>query len=168
MNPYSVYRLNTILLNWWTSSSQMKIIRIWFVHFDIQNSSAASLSSAKQQSCGQPWCNTISYSFIYDILVCRDVILLLIVWHKSDTCNLFSANVQGYRVTWYRTLANADLHVFIGIPYIRIHVNVDVNVYVYSLIYLEFIRLHNLHPGIGTLSYTVSSPLGRIQHIFCS
>ena len=23
-------------------------------------------------------------------------------------------------------------------------------------------------PGIGTLSYTVSSPLGRIQRIFCS
>ena len=24
------------------------------------------------------------------------------------------------------------------------------------------------NPGIGTLSYTISSPLGRIQHIFCS
>ena len=33
---------------------------------------------------------------------------------------------------------------------------------------IEFRRLHNLHPVIGTLSCTVSSPLRRIQHIFCS
>ena len=47
-------------------------------------------------------------------------------------------------------------------------INVNVNVYVYSLIYpLEFSRLQNLQPWYWnslSLSYTVSSPLGRIQH----
>ena len=34
-----------------------------------------------------------------------------------------------------------------------------------SEIPIEFSRLYNYVPGIGTLAYTVSSPLGRIQHL---
>ena len=49
--------------------------------------------------------------------------------------------------------------------------DVNVNVYVYSLISHQVQQTSQLlvyTPGIGTLSCTVPSPLGRIQHIFCS
>ena len=45
-------------------------------------------------------------------------------------------------------------------------VNVSVNVSVYSLKSpLSSADFTIYAPGIGTLSYTVSSPLGRIQHL---
>ena len=44
--------------------------------------------------------------------------------------------------------------------------NVNVNAYVYSLISPSVLQTYT--PGIGTLSYTASSPLGGIQLIFCS
>ena len=48
-------------------------------------------------------------------------------------------------------------------------VNVNVNVYVYSLDIPSSSADCTIYtPGIGTHSYTVSSPLGRIQRIFCS
>ena len=44
--------------------------------------------------------------------------------------------------------------------------NVNVNVSVYSLKSpLSSADFTIYAPGIGTLSYTVSSPLGRIQHL---
>ena len=47
-----------------------------------------------------------------------------------------------------------------------IEVNVNVNVSVYSLKSpLSSADFTIYAPGIGTLSYTVSSPLGRIQHL---
>ena len=46
------------------------------------------------------------------------------------------------------------------------NVNVNVNVSVYSLKSpLSSADFTIYAPGIGTLSYTVSSPLGRIQHL---
>ena len=45
-------------------------------------------------------------------------------------------------------------------------INVNVNVSVYSLKSpLSSADFTIYAPGIGTLSYTVSSPLGRIQHL---
>ena len=47
-----------------------------------------------------------------------------------------------------------------------IYVNLNVNVSVYSLkSQLSSADFTIYAPGIGTLSYTVSSPLGRIQHL---
>ena len=47
--------------------------------------------------------------------------------------------------------------------------SLSVNVYIFIVRHpRELSRLHNLHPGIGTHSYTVSSPLGRIQRFFSS
>ena len=46
------------------------------------------------------------------------------------------------------------------------HKNVNVNVSVYSLKSpLSSADFTIYAPGIGTLSYTVSSPVGRIQHL---
>ena len=51
-------------------------------------------------------------------------------------------------------------------PCPTINVNVNVNVSVYSLKSpLSSADFTIYAPGIGTLSYTVSSPLGRIQHL---
>ena len=50
--------------------------------------------------------------------------------------------------------------------YIYLNVNPNVNVSVYSLKFpLSSADFTIYAPGIGTLSYTVSSPLGRIQHL---
>ena len=49
---------------------------------------------------------------------------------------------------------------------VAVILNVNVNVSVYSLKSpLSSADFTIYAPGIGTLSYTVSSPLGRIQHL---
>ena len=47
-------------------------------------------------------------------------------------------------------------------------VNVKMNVYVYSLISMRVQQTSQVTPLVLELSYTVESPLGRIQHIICS
>ena len=97
-------------------------------------------------------------------------------------CNTLYPNIPLHYVLCYTFYSGIMLYSFIVIPYIQIYpvhyvlcytfysrimlCSLNVNVCVYSLkspLSSADFTVYAL--GIGTLSYTVSSPLGRIQHL---